>query len=49
MTIEKGEEMGRFLLGSTVVLCFGKDAMSWNSALTATTPLRMGQDIGNAV
>ena len=49
ITIEKGEEMGRFLLGSTVVLCFGKDAMSWNSALTATTPLRMGQDIGNAV
>ena len=45
ITIEKGEEMGRFLLGSTVVLCFGKDRMHWQPELKADSPLRMGESI----
>lgn len=45
ITIEKGEEMGRFLLGSTVVLCFGKDRMHWQPELQADSPLRMGESI----
>ncbi|ASP38884.1 phosphatidylserine decarboxylase [Bacterioplanes sanyensis] len=46
VTLEKGEEMGRFLLGSTVVLCFGKDKMRWLDELQADSPVRMGEAIG---
>lgn len=46
ITIEKGEEMGRFLLGSTVVLCFEKDKMHWQETLEAGSPLRMGESVG---
>lgn len=44
--LDKGAEMGRFKLGSTVVLLFGKDAVSWVDTLTACAPVRMGQRIG---
>ncbi len=44
--LNKGDEMGRFLLGSTVVLCFGKDAMRWQDTLKAESPVRMGECIG---
>lgn len=44
--LKKGEEMGRFKLGSTVVLLFGKDAMNWEQALCADQPVRMGQRLG---
>lgn len=46
ITIEKGDEMGRFLLGSTVVLCFEKDKMHWQETMKAGTPLRMGESLG---
>lgn len=46
ITIEKGDEMGRFLLGSTVVLCFEKNKMHWQETLEAGTPLRMGESLG---
>jgi len=46
ITIEKGVEMGRFKLGSTVVLLFGKDAIEWLPELQAESPLRLGQRIG---
>jgi len=45
ITIEKGDEMGRFLLGSTVILCFPKDTMHWLETQTAGAPLRMGEAI----
>ncbi len=44
--LEKGEEMGRFLLGSTVILCFPKDTMSWEAELKAGSALQMGQQLG---
>jgi phosphatidylserine decarboxylase len=44
--LEKGEEMGRFNMGSTVILLFGKDEMDWTEELTAGSPVRMGQTIG---
>ena len=47
VTIEKGEEMGRFLLGSTVVLCFEKDKIQWQDNQQAGTPLRMGESIAS--
>ncbi len=44
-TFKKGDEMGRFLLGSTVVLLFGKDQISWADSCSADSPLRMGEAI----
>ena len=41
--LEKGEEMGRFKLGSTVILLFGKDAIEWCDSLKAEDPVRLGQ------
>jgi phosphatidylserine decarboxylase len=46
MVLDKGAEMGRFKLGSTVVLLFGKNAVEWDSALSAGAAVRMGQRIG---
>jgi phosphatidylserine decarboxylase len=45
VTLAKGDEMGRFKLGSTVVLLFPKDAMAWSEALGAQSPLSMGEEI----
>lgn len=42
----KGEEMGRFNMGSTVILLFGKDKMKWLGGLQAENHVRLGQQIG---
>lgn len=41
--LEKGEEMGRFKLGSTVVLCFPENAVSFMEEMKAESPTVMGQ------
>lgn len=43
---KKGEELGRFLLGSTVVLLFPENACQWQPELAAGSTLKMGQLIG---
>nr|WP_266100283.1 archaetidylserine decarboxylase [Halomonas sp. Ps84H-12] len=43
IVLEKGAEMGRFKLGSTVVLCFAKPVAFGNHALGAT--VQMGQSL----
>ncbi len=43
---ERGAEIGRFNMGSTVVLLFGKDAVEWSAAMTPGATLEMGQAIG---
>lgn len=40
-----GDEMGRFYLGSTVVLLFEPGRVEWLEHLAAGTPLRMGEPI----
>jgi len=45
--LEKGEEMGRFKLGSTAIVLFGKDAAEWNSDLVANSPVIMGEKMGD--
>lgn len=44
---EKGEEMGAFKLGSTVVLLFGDSATQWNEAFKPGVITRMGEAIGS--
>jgi phosphatidylserine decarboxylase len=46
--LEKGEELGRFKLGSTVVMLFGKDAMDWENSLVPDQSVQMGQLLGRA-
>jgi len=46
--LEKGAEMGRFKLGSTVILLFGPDQVSWAEQLSALTPVCMGEGLGQA-
>ncbi|MEX2961893.1 archaetidylserine decarboxylase [Microbulbifer sp. TYP-18] len=44
--LERGEELGRFRLGSTVILLLGADRVRWLEALQAESPVRMGQAFG---
>ncbi|MDG9671131.1 archaetidylserine decarboxylase [Hahella sp. CR1] len=46
VTIKRGEEMGRFCLGSTVVMTFPKGSMRWREGFKAETPVRLGEDLG---
>lgn len=41
--LKKGEEMGRFKLGSTVILLFGDDAVDWEDDLEAESRVLMGE------
>ncbi len=43
ITLAQGEEMGRFLLGSTVVMLWPKQALSFNPSWTPALPIRMGE------
>ena len=47
LMLKKGEEMGRFLLGSTVVMLFPKDTLNFNPEWTPTRTIRMGEVMGN--
>ncbi len=44
--LEKGAELGRFNMGSTVILLFGRGAVSWLPRLLEEGPVRMGEAIG---
>ena len=44
--LAKGEEMGRFKLGSTVIVLFPPKTIRWLEDMTARKPLRMGEGIG---
>ncbi len=46
ITLEKGEEMGRFKLGSTAIVLFGPDVMQWQEHFQAGTPTVMGEKLG---
>lgn len=44
--LQKGEEMGRFKLGSTAVVLFAKDAMNWDEDYQAGSATVMGKQFG---
>ncbi len=47
--LEKGDEMGRFLLGSTVVMLFPKNTLKFNTTWSPSRPLKMGEMMGNKI
>jgi phosphatidylserine decarboxylase len=42
----KGDELGRFYLGSTAIVLFEQNVMQWKDGLSATDSVRMGQAMG---
>ncbi|MGM0593763.1 MAG: archaetidylserine decarboxylase, partial [Pseudomonadota bacterium] len=42
ITLAKGEEMGRFNMGSTVIVLFGHEAIEWDEAIQPGAPTRLG-------
>ena len=42
VSLAKGEEMGRFCLGSTVILLFPDDSVEWEAQYMAGTPTHLG-------
>ena len=44
--LKQGDEMGRFLLGSTVVMLFEKDALQFNVDWQATKSIKLGEMMG---
>jgi phosphatidylserine decarboxylase len=47
VSLEKGEEMGRFNMGSTVILLFAKDTVEWLDDFTAGSSVKMGCGIAD--
>ena len=48
LTLNRGDELGRFRLGSTAIVLFGPDVMHWEATYQAGTPTRMGERMGHA-
>ena len=47
--LQQGEEMGRFKLGSTVILLFTENTVQWHNNLHAGSPTKMGDLIATAI
>lgn len=45
--LEKGAEMGRFNMGSTVILVYPRDTLEWHPHLTEGTTIRVGQPLAH--
>ncbi|KAB7627962.1 phosphatidylserine decarboxylase [Alkalilimnicola sp. S0819] len=43
---ERGEEMGRFNMGSTAIVLFGEAQMEWDAGFKVEQKVRMGQRLG---
>lgn len=49
VSLSKGSEMGRFKLGSTVIVLFGPDIVEWRKDLHAQSRVRMGEQLGTLI
>ncbi len=47
IVLEKGDEMGRFLLGSTIVMLFRPGIIAFNEDWAPERPVRLGEVMGN--
>ena len=43
--LARGDEMGRFNMGSTVILLFGPNRITWDNSLRAGTAVQLGQQL----
>ena len=48
-TLKIGEEMGRFNMGSTIIVLFGKDKALWDNEFTADKVVKLGESIGKTL
>jgi phosphatidylserine decarboxylase len=48
IVLRRGQEMGRFLLGSTVVMLFPKDVVTFTADWAPTRPVRLGEAMASA-
>jgi phosphatidylserine decarboxylase len=46
VALDKGEELGRFNMGSTVILLFQRDRARWHADLRAGAVVKLGQSLG---
>jgi len=46
IALEKGAELGRFNMGSTVILLFEPNRARWNAPVRAGCTVRLGQSLG---
>jgi phosphatidylserine decarboxylase len=46
LLLDKGAELGRFNMGSTVILLFGPDRARWHADVRAGAVVRLGQSLG---
>ncbi|VAW88317.1 Phosphatidylserine decarboxylase [hydrothermal vent metagenome] len=44
-----GAEMGRFNMGSTVILLYANNRIKWNESITAECPVKMGQHLASTL
>ena len=49
LTLEKGAELGRFNMGSTVILLFEPNRAEWHPLLRAGSVVQLGQPIGHGL
>jgi phosphatidylserine decarboxylase len=47
VALSKGEEMGRFKLGSTVILLFPAGTVEWDQGYVASSTTRLGESLGS--
>ncbi len=48
-TLKIGEEMGRFNMGSTIIVLFGKDKAKWDAEFTTEKSVKLGELIGRVI
>ena len=49
VVLRQGEEMGRFLLGSTVVMLFPQNTLEFNAQWAPAKPVVLGEVMGKAM
>ena len=47
--LNKGDELGHFRLGSTVIILFGPNQMQWDETITSGTTVKFGEPIGRSL
>jgi len=45
--LNRGDEMGRFNMGSTVILLYSNNQINWNDSIVAECPVKMGQQLAS--